>query len=83
MWWDDWSIFRRGGRHQVEETTASSVPEIDASSGALRWLWLPQRCCWLGKYAAARARNPFPKAERHPTVTSDVFLFGLLHMSCP
>ncbi len=32
MWWYDWSIFHWGGGGQ---TTASAVPEIDASSGAL------------------------------------------------
>lgn len=31
MWWDSWRIFFGGG----STPTASSVPEIDASSGAL------------------------------------------------
>lgn len=33
MWWDSWRIFFGGG--STTPTVLSSVPEIDASSGAL------------------------------------------------
>lgn len=33
MWWDSWRIFFGGG--STTPTVSSSVPEIDASSGAL------------------------------------------------